>query len=77
MEQYREYLGKSSDVIHRRMEPLVISEKWKAMTDERKTKVVSGIVEKAQRGERQRLKARIFEEREVQTDHHRAGNLLK
>ena len=27
MELYREYLGKSSDVIHRRMEPLVISEK--------------------------------------------------
>jgi hypothetical protein len=49
LEQYREYLDRSSDIARRKLAALVTSPSWETMTDERKTQVVSGIVANAPR----------------------------
>ncbi len=59
MEQYRDYLDRSSDIARRKLLPLVSSPAWDAMSDKRKTEVVSGIVSNARKGVRQKIKVDI------------------
>jgi hypothetical protein len=55
--QYREYLDKSSEIAHRKLRALVESPAWEQMTDKRQSEVVSGVMENARKGVRQRIKA--------------------
>ncbi|MBP7341370.1 MAG: DEAD/DEAH box helicase family protein [Syntrophaceae bacterium] len=62
LEQYREYLDRSSDIARRKLAALVTSPSWETMTDERKTQVVSGIVANARKAIRQKIKAQLARE---------------
>ena len=59
MDQYREYLTKSSDIARPRLTALVSSPGWETMSPERKARAVSGIVSNARKGVRQRIKAEM------------------
>jgi len=63
MDQYREYLEKSSDIARPRLAALVSSPGWETMSPERKARAVSGIVSNARKGVRQRIKAEMARER--------------
>lgn len=59
LEQQREYSEKSSEIAHRKLEGLVTSPSWAAMSDKRKTEIVSHVMENARKGIRQRIKVEI------------------
>jgi hypothetical protein len=59
LDQQREYMDRSSEIAHRKLESLVTSPAWKAMTDKRKTETVSHIMENARKGIRQKIKGEI------------------
>ena len=65
--QYREYIEKSSEIAHRKLEGLVSSPTWEAMSDKRKSEVVSGVMENARKGVRQKIKAEIARESREKT----------
>jgi basic membrane lipoprotein Med (substrate-binding protein (PBP1-ABC) superfamily) len=62
LEQYREYFDKSSEIAHRKLESLVSSPSWEQITDKRKSEIVSGVMENARKGVRQKIKAEMARE---------------
>lgn len=60
MEQYREYLDKSSEIARRKLEVLVSSAAWETMPDHRKGEVVEHIVANARKSIRQKIKGEIL-----------------
>jgi hypothetical protein len=61
IDQYREYLDRSSELARARLQPLVDSPAWEQMTDQRKADVVAGIVTNARKGVRQKIKAEMLQ----------------
>ena len=59
MAQYEEYLDRSSEIARKKLSGLVTSPAWTAMMDKRKAEVVSGIMEHARKGIRQKIKREI------------------
>ncbi|MEN6421335.1 MAG: diguanylate cyclase [Smithella sp.] len=59
MEQYRDYLDRSSDIARRKLEPLVSSPAWAQMPPARRGEVVSHIVANARKSVRQQVKAQL------------------
>lgn len=59
LEQYRSYLEKSSELARRRLSVVMEGPAWEAMSDRRRSEVVSGIVSNARKGVRQRIKIDI------------------
>ncbi len=60
MDQYAEYLDKSSEIARRKLTALVESPAWEQMTDKRKSDVVDAIVANARKAVRQRIKAQML-----------------
>jgi hypothetical protein len=62
LNQYREYLQRSSDAARPRLAALIAAPTWKTMKPERRAEAVSKIVAHARKGARQRIKGIIARE---------------
>ncbi|OPY13028.1 MAG: hypothetical protein A4E69_01867 [Syntrophus sp. PtaB.Bin138] len=63
MDQYAEYLDKSSEIARRKLTALVESPAWNQMTDKRKSDVVDAIVANARKAIRQKIKAQMLRDK--------------
>lgn len=59
IEQYRQYLEKSTETAHPRLQRLFESDGWQKMNDKRKGEVVSAIIANARKNARQKIKTEI------------------
>jgi hypothetical protein len=73
MEQYRGYLEKSSEIIHKKLEAIIASGSWEKLPDARRAKIVETIVNNARKPIRSRIKVELLRDQYRKAQEAKAG----